>query len=416
MYNVVMMMDNAYYLGLDAEYTMGTYGRLPIAVSHGKNATVYDCDGKKYIDFTAGIGVNSLGLCDEGWCAAVTAQLGRFAHMSNYFVSPATAELGKVLTTAAGMEKVFFCNSGAEANEGAIKLARKYSRDKYGDGKPGNARATVITLKNSFHGRTVTTLAATGQDRFHTDFAPYTEGFKYVEANDLTALREAMTDDVCALMIEAIQGEGGVNFLRGAYLRDAEELCRSRDVAFIIDEVQTGIGRTGRFFTYQNYGIEPDIVTAAKGLGGGLPIGAFMCSERFAGTLGPGSHGSTFGGNPVVCAGALEVVRRVGDPAFLRSVRDKGEYLRSRIIAMRLPMATEIRGLGLMTGVEITGDPHKYMVDCCGEGLLLLTAGTNVLRFLPPLTITYAELDAGLEIFEKVMNGNVRYENDAQPA
>ena len=409
-------MDNAYYLGLNAEYTINSYSRLPVAVSHGKNATLYDCDGKKYIDFTSGIGVNSLGLCDEGWTAAVTAQLGKFAHMSNYVVAPAAAELGKELTAVAGMDKVFFGNSGAEANEGAIKLARKYSRDKYGEGKAGNTRATVITLKNSFHGRTITTLSATGQDRFHVDFAPYTEGFKYVEANNLAALREAMTDDVCAFMIEAIQGESGINFMRGSYLRDAEELCRERDVAFIVDEVQTGVGRAGRFFTYQNYGIEPDIVTVAKGLGGGLPIGAFMCGEKYASVLGPGSHGSTFGGNPVVCAGALEVVRRVSDPAFLRSVRDKGEYLRGRIIGMRLPMAREIRGLGLMTGVEINGDPHKYVEDCCAAGLLILSAGTNVLRFLPPLTISYAELDLGLEIFETVMNGKVRYENDAKPA
>lgn len=409
-------MNNAYYLELDAEYTMGTYGRLPIAVSHGKNATLYDCDGKKYIDFTSGIGVNSLGLCDECWIAAVTEQLGKLAHMSNYFVSPATAELGRELVTASGMSKVFFCNSGAEANEGAIKLARKYSRDKYGDGRPGNTRATVITLKNSFHGRTITTLAATGQDRFHVDFAPYTEGFKYVPANDIDALREAMTPDVCALMIETIQGEGGVNFLRGAYLRDAEELCRERDITLIVDEVQTGIGRTGRFLTCQNYGIEPDIITVAKGLGGGLPIGAFMCSEKLAAVLGPGSHGSTFGGNPVVCAGALEVVRRVSDPAFLRSVRDKGEYMRSRIIAMQLPIVREVRGLGLMVGVEIEGDPHEYVKKCCEAGLLILSAGTNVLRFLPPLTITYEELDKGLEILEAVIGVNERCKNEAEPA
>ncbi len=266
----------------------------------------------------------------------------------------------------------------------------------------------MITLKNSFHGRTITTLAATGQDRFHIDFAPYTEGFKYVASNDLDALREAMTPDVCALLIEPIQGEGGVNFLRSAYLRGAEELCRERDVALIFDEVQTGIGRTGQFFTYQHYGVEPDIVTAAKGLGGGLPIGAFMCGEKFALVLGPGSHGSTFGGNPIACAGALEVVGRVSDPAFLRSVREKGEYMRCRITGMKLACVREVRGLGLMTGVEITGDPHAVIQDCCKAGLLLLTAGTNVLRFLPPLTISYAELDEGLGIFENQLKQDTR--------
>ena len=411
-----MDMNNAYYLGLDAKHTMGTYGRLPVAVSHGKNATLYDCDGKKYIDFTSGIGVNSLGLCDEGWTAAVTEQLGKFAHMSNYYVSPTAAELGCALTTASGMSKVFFCNWGAEANEGAIKLARKYSRDKYGFGKPGNTRATIITLKNSFHGRTITTLAATGQDKFHLDFAPYTEGFKYVPPNDIDALREAMTPDVCGFMIETIQGEGGVNFLRGAYLRDAEELCREYDVALIVDEVQTGIGRTGRFLTCQNYGIEPDIITLAKGLGGGLPIGAFLCNERYASVLGPGDHGSTFGGNPVACAGALEVVRRVSDQAFLRSVRDKGEYLRSRIKSMNIPIVREVRGLGLMTGVEIDGNPSEYVKKCCNAGLLILSAGKNVLRFLPPLTITYEELDAGLEILGAVLGEDKRCDDEAEPA
>ncbi len=378
---------------LDRENIMQTYGRLEIAPVSGKNATMCDSDGKSYIDFTSGIGVNCLGWCDEGWISAVTAQLGKIQHFSNYFFCESAGKLAKKLVDASGLCRVFFGNSGAEANEGAIKLARKYSYDKYGEG-----RATIITLQSSFHGRTVTTLAATGQDVFHQYFYPFTEGFKYVPANDIDAMREAMTADVCAVIAEPIQGEGGVNMLDTDYVKALRALCDERDVLLVFDEVQTGVGRTGTLFGFEAFGVKADILTLAKGLGGGLPIGAFIGGEKVENTLTAGMHGSTFGANPVVCAGACEIIDRVNTPEFLAEVEAKGKYIIERVMAANPSKVKAVRGRGLMLGFVIEGNPKDILHTCADNGLLVLTAGKDVIRLLPPLTISYEEIDKGAPI------------------
>ena len=397
----VLQMNTNDIISLDNEYIMSTYGRLPIVPVKGKNATMTDADGLRYIDFTSGIGVNSLGWCDEKWIEAVEGQLHKIQHMSNYFYCEPAAKAAEKLIKLSGLAKVFFGNSGAEANEGAIKIARKYSFDKYGQG-----RATIISLTNSFHGRTVTTLAATGQDVFHNYFFPFTEGFRYIPANDADALESAMTQDVCAVIAEPIQGEGGVLPLEDDYVKALRKLCDEKDIILIFDEVQTGVGRTGKFFAYERFGdgnIKPDIVTLAKGLGGGLPIGAVIAGEKVKETLGKGMHGSTFGGNPVVCAGANEVIDRVSDPAFLEAVREKGGYLKEKLFAEKPSKLTGIRGDGLMLGLVVEGDPKEYLLECAEQGLLVLTAGKDAIRLLPPLTITNDEIDGGVEILADVL-------------
>lgn len=391
-------MNTNEIIALDREYIMQTYGRLEIAPVKGKNATMTDADGKEYIDFTSGIGVNSLGWCDEGWMAAVEAQLHSIQHYSNYFFCGSAGKLAEKLVKASGLRRVFFGNSGAEANEGAIKLARKYSYDKYGEG-----RATIITLTNSFHGRTVTTLAATGQDVFHQYFYPFTEGFKYVAANDIDALTEAVTSDVCAVIAEPIQGEGGVNLLDPEYAVKLRTLCDERDILLVFDEVQTGIGRTGKLFGFEHFGIKPDILTLAKGLGGGLPIGAFIAGEKCENTLGASMHGSTFGANPVVTAGALEVVSRVSEPVFLTEVAKKGEYLINKVMASKPLKVKAVRGRGLMIGFAVERSPKDILHVCADNGLLVLTAGKDVIRLLPPLTISYEEIDAGVSILAEAL-------------
>ena len=391
-------MNTNEIMALDHENIMQTYGRLHIAPVLGKNATMTDTDGKTYVDFTSGIGVNSLGWCDDGWMTAVETQLHSLQHMCNYFYSESAGKLAEQLVKLSGLKRVFFGNSGAEANEGAIKLARKYSLDKYGEG-----RATIITLQNSFHGRTVTTLAATGQDVFHQYFYPFTEGFKYVSANDIAAMREAMTADVCAVIAEPIQGEGGVNLIDDNYAKELRALCDERDVLLIFDEVQTGIGRTGKMFGFEHFGIKPDIVTLAKGLGGGLPIGAFIAGEKCEATLGAGLHGSTFGANPVVTAGAVEVVSRVSAPEFLEEVTKKGQYIINSVMAKSPSKVKSVRGRGMMIGFVVEGSPKDYLHACADAGLLVLTAGKDVIRLLPPLTISYEEIDKGAEILASVL-------------
>lgn len=383
----------------DQTYIMGTYGRLPVAAKMGNNARLTDLDGKEYIDFTSGIGVNALGYSNPGWISAVTEQLYAYQHLSNYFYAEPCAELAEKLIHGSGLSKVFFANSGAEANEGAIKLARKYANDLYGDQK----RPFIVTLRNSFHGRTMTTLTATGQDAFHHYFSPFAASFRYTPLNDLDALDRALSEDVCALMVETIQGEGGVNLMAADFAEAASRLCRERGILLIIDEVQTGMGRTGRIFDHQYLGLQPDILTLAKGLGGGLPIGAFLCSDRLADVMGKGMHGSTFGGNPVVAAGANYVWDTVNTPEFLAEVNQKGEKIRKIIQSWNLPCIREIRGRGLMIGIAITHDIKKVLVDCCEEGLLILTAGADVLRLLPPLTIEYEDIKDGLDILCRVL-------------
>ncbi len=379
-------------------YVEHTYARYDLLVAEGIGATCHDPQGREYVDFSSGIGVNALGFCDPGWVAAVASQLGRVQHISNLYYTQPGAELARLLCENSGMQKVFFANSGAEANEGAIKAARKYSRDKYGPG-----RHRILTLQNSFHGRTLATLSATGQDGFHRHFDPFVEGFGYLPAGDTAALEAAMTPDVCAIFIELIQGEGGVVPLDEDYVTHLARLCAQRDILLVADEVQTGIGRTGAFFCYQSYGISPDIVTAAKGLGGGLPIGAVLFGAKTAGTLGPGDHGSTFGGNPVVCAGACEVVRRLTQTGLMEQVVLKGDILRQGLA--KLPQVGQVTGKGLMLGVEVPGlDARKVAAACLEEGLIVLTAKAKV-RFLPPLTITDEEINRGLAAFARALAG-----------
>ena len=378
----------------EKEYMMHTYGRFNVAIESGKGATAFDVDGRQYIDFTTGIGVNALGYCDDGWVKAVSEQLNKVQHISNLYYSPTQVECAKQLCTRTGFDKVFFGNSGAEVNECAIKLARKYSFDKYGDG-----RNEIIALNNSFHGRTVTTLSATGQDVFHQYFFPFTEGFVFADANDTDSVKALLNDKTCAVMIELIQGEGGVMPLEQDFVKDIEKLCRENDLVLIIDEVQTGVGRTGKLYCYENYGIEPDIITSAKGLGGGLPFGACLCGEKLSAVLGAGTHGTTFGGNPVACAGALEILKRVDNPEFLSQVNEKGEYIREKLLKM--DGVSQVRGLGLMIGIVLEKDNAKEVAARCVEnGLLILTA-KNLLRMLPPLNISYEDIDKGLEILKK---------------
>mgnify|MGYP000694731306 CR=1 FL=1 len=378
----------------DQGYILHTYGRVDAALVKGRNARAWDVDGKEYIDFTSGIGVNALGYSDPAWAAAVAEQAGTIQHLCNYYYSPQNTALAEELCRAAGMSKAFFCNSGAEANECAVKVARKYG-EKRGVHK-------IVTLRNSFHGRTLTTLAATGQEMFHKDFLPLTEGFLYADGNDLPGVADLLDGSVCAVLIETVQGEGGVVPMEQEFVRGLRALCWEKDVLLMIDEVQTGVGRTGSFYSYQDYGVEPDVATTAKGLAGGLPIGACLVSEKLREILGPGMQGSTFGGNPVVCAGAREVVKRVNDPAFLREVQEKGAYFREQLEA--LPQVEAVRGKGLMLGAKLKGDAdaHEVLVRCAREGLLVLTA-KELVRFLPPLTIPYEDIDTGLAVFAGVL-------------
>ena len=382
----------------DLKYIMHTYGRYDVALKSGKGVYAYDEDGKRYIDVSSGIGVNSLGYCDEGWVQAVTAQANTIQHMSNYFYSSQAADLAEKLCNLTGMAKVCFGNSGAEANECAIKVARKYSFDKYGD-----ERNEIITLKNSFHGRTVTTLAATGQEVFHNYFFPFTGGFKYAEPNDLDDFKNHVDEKTCAVMLEVVQGEGGVNILDADYVKSIAKICADNDILLIIDEVQTGAGRTGKLFACQHYDIKPDLMTAAKGLGGGLPIGVCLCGEKLKDVMSPSTHGTTFGANPVVCAGANYVLDKISDEKFLEAVEEKGAYLEEKLL--KLGGVKNVRRLGLMVGIEIDGDAHAIAVKCVQNGLLIITA-KDLLRMLPPLTITEEELDEAVAILEKTLKEN----------
>lgn len=379
---------------LDNEYVAHSYGRFDVVLKEGKGSTLYDENGKKYIDFGSGIGVTAFGIGDDEWKKAVTDQLDKLQHVSNLYYTSPCAKLAKLLCEKSGMEKVFFANSGAEANEGAIKFARKYSFDKYGEG-----RSTIITLVNSFHGRTITTLAATGQDSFHTTFGPFTQGFKYCSANDIDAMNEMATEDVCAVMFECVQGEGGVNNLDYDFVKAIEKLGKEKDILIVVDEVQTGNGRTGKYFAYQNFDITPDIVSTAKGMAGGLPMGAVLFGEKVKDVVTAGSHGSTFGGNPICAAGACSIVSRI-DNAFLESVKEKSEYIKEFL--MNIKGVKSVSGMGLMLGVEIEKDAKAVANQCLEQGLLVLTAKTKI-RLLPALNISKAELDEGLNILKEVI-------------
>ena len=382
---------------LDSDYIAQTYGRFNLALSHGKGCQVWDFEGNEYLDFTSGIGVNSLGWADEDWLKAVVHQASSLAHTSNLFFTEPSSRLAKKLAKASGLKRVFFANSGAEANEGAIKTARKYSHDKY-----GKDRATVLTLVNSFHGRTISTLSATGQEVFHQHFFPFTKGFDHTPANELRVLETRLGQkDVCAIILEVVQGEGGVCSLDHEYLQGVQALCHQYDVLLIIDEVQTGIGRTGTMFAYQQFGLTPDIITLAKGLGGGLPIGAFVLGEKVQDTLGKSDHGSTFGANPVSCAGANAVLAKIDD-AFLAEVKRKGEKLQKALAA--LPKVKSVSGLGLMIGVEFEEGTKAadIVAKCIEKGVLFLTAKTK-LRLLPPLIINDEQIEKGIALLKEVL-------------
>lgn len=380
---------------LDSEKIVATYGRYDLVADSGKGAICRSVDGKEYIDFTAGIGVNCLGFCDDGWVEAVTAQLKKLQHVSNLYYTEPQVKVASMLTERTGMNKVFFGNSGAEANEAAIKTARKY-----GSVNKGIEKNRIITLNNSFHGRTMATITATGQEGYHKFFTPFLDGFDYCDANDIDQLKELVSDDTCAIMMEMIQGEGGVLNLDAGFVKAVESICAEKDILFIADEVQTGIGRTGKLFAYEYFGVKPDIVTFAKGIGGGLPIGGALFSEKCCDVLEPGNHGTTYGGNPVACAGAVEVLTRIDD-AFLEDVTKKGEYLREKLLD--IPQVKSVSGMGLMLGAEIEDKEAGQVVkDALEMGLMILTAKDRV-RMLPPLTITYDELDAGLEMLKKAL-------------
>lgn len=381
----------------DDKYVAHTYGRSPLVLEKGRGMIALDTQGKEYLDFTSGIGVTSLGYCHPDWVAAVEKQLETLPHTSNLYYTAPCGKLAKRLCKITGMDKVFFGNSGAEANEGAIKAARKYSVDKYGPG-----RSTIITLENSFHGRTLATLTATGQEVFHQDFGPFNQGFRYVPAGDFAALKEAMDETVCAVMFECVQGEGGVMALDPAFVHNMVNYCRQQDVLLIADEVQTGAGRTGTFLACEHYGFTPDIATLAKGLGGGLPIGAVLMTESVAQHMGPGSHGSTFGGNPVVCAGALTVLDKLEDHEFMLNVADRAAQLRAGLA--QLPHVAQVSGLGLMVGIQLEGgiSATEVRAACQEQGLLVLTAKTR-LRMLPPLILTRLDVERALEILGNVL-------------
>ena len=381
-------------ISLDQEYVAGTYGRFPVELVSGKGSVLRDVNGKEYIDLGSGIGVTAFGIADDAWLAAVTAQLGKLQHTSNLYYTEPCARLAQLLCEKTGMKKVFFSNSGAEANECAIKVARKYSAE-----KKGPQCHTIITLVNSFHGRTLTTLSATGQDKFHELFQPLTPGFAHVEANNIAQLQEvAGKVEPAGIMLECVQGEGGVIPLTPEFVRAAAQLCAEQDIPLIIDEVQTGNGRTGTLYAYMRYGITPDIVSTAKGLGGGLPIGATLMGEKVQNVLGPGDHGSTYGGNPVCCAGAISVIQRLDD-SFLASVRRKSGYVFASLYGA--PGIEGVDGLGLMIGIK-TVKPAKEVVTACMEkGVLCLTAKDKV-RLLPALNIPMDQLEQAVEVIKEV--------------
>ena len=379
---------------LDKEYVAGTYGRFPVELVSGKGSVFTGSDGKRYIDMGSGIGVTAFGSADDAWLAAVTAQLNKLQHTSNLYYTEPCAKLAQALCEKTGMKKVFFSNSGAEANECAIKVARKYSAEKKGDD-----HYTIITLVNSFHGRTLTTLSATGQDHFHKLFNPLTPGFVSVEANNVAALTEAVaTCKPAGILFEVVQGEGGVLPLTAEFVTAAAKLAADNDVPLMVDEVQTGNGRTGKLYGYMHFGIQPDIVSTAKGLGGGLPIGATLMSEKVQNVLGPGDHGSTYGGNPVCCAGALSVIERLDD-AFLADVQAKSEYVFSALNGAK--GIQSVSGMGLMIGIKTDRPAKEIVMDCIEKGVLCLTAKDKV-RLLPALNIPMDVLKEAIDVLKAV--------------
>ena len=384
------------FIDTDKLFVANTYARFPIEIVKGNGPFVYDINGKEYIDLGTGIGVNAFGVGDEEWKTAVIEQLGKIQHASNLYFTKPCADLAKLLCDKTGMKKVFFGNSGAEANECAIKVARKYAAD-----KKGVEYNTIITLQNSFHGRTITTLSATGQDVFHKHFTPLTEGFVYAKANDIESVKELVkNNNVAGILIECVQGEGGVIPLDKDFVKGVETICRQEDIVFMIDEVQTGNGRTGELYAYMNYGVSPDVVSTAKGLGGGLPIGACLMSEKVEKVLSFGDHGSTFGGNPVCCAGAISIINRL-DKNFLAQVKEKGDYIFTTL--KNIKGIESVSGLGLMIGIKTEKSAKEIVLKCMEKGVICLTAKDKV-RLLPPLNIPMETLRKAIEIIKETVS------------
>ncbi|WP_252233710.1 aspartate aminotransferase family protein [Clostridium sp. ZS1] len=380
-------------------HLINSYNFLEPVMSYGDGVYLYDINNNKYLDFTSGIGVNSLGYNDEDWVNATCNQLKTLQHNSNIFYNNTTVKLAKKLTETSNMSKVFFANSGAEANEGAIKLSRKYSYDKYGYG-----RNKILSLIQSFHGRTITTLKATGQEKFHQYFYPFTEGFDYVKANDIEDFKNHLSPDVCAIILEAIQGEGGVLPLNKNFVQEVVKTCNDNDILVIFDEVQCGIARTGKMFGFNNFDVKPDIVTVAKGLGGGLPIGAVLCSKKIDNVFMPGDHGSTFGGNPVACSGALVVLEKLCNENSFDEIYQKGNFVKDILKKSNNPHILSVRGSGLMLGIQVDIPPSLIQNEALKKGLIVLTAGKDVIRLLPPLIISKNQLHEGLCTLLNVLN------------
>ena len=385
---------------LDHQYAMQTYGRFDVAIEHGEGATLYGFEGQVYTDFASGIGVASLGYGHPKWVKAVQEQAAKLAHTSNLFYTEPYIRLAQQLCERSGMAAAFFANGGGEANEGIIKLARKYSFDKYGLG-----RSNIVTLRDSFHGRTITTLQATGQDVFHNYFFPFTEGFRYARANDIESVKEQAGSDTCAVFLELIQGEGGVLPMDKSFVQELAQWCAEQDILLLVDEVQTGIGRTGSLFCFQQYGIQPDALTFAKGIAGGLPMAGVLCNEKCRNVFTPGTHATTFGGNPIAAAGALAVLE-VLDDAMLSEVNAKGAYIRETVAGWNSPLVETVRGMGLMVGIVLKeGVDRAALVKACyNRNLLVLTAGPRTIRLLPPLVISQEETDRGLAVLKEVLS------------
>lgn len=376
------------------KYIYNTYNRKNAVFVKGKGSILITEKGEKYLDFGSGIGINALGINNKKWKKALIKQINKISHTSNLYYTEPACLLAKKICELTGYKKIFFANSGAEANECAIKTARKYSLDKY-----GKDRNEIISLVNSFHGRTIATLSLTGQDVFHKDFMPFLDGFKYVNINDIDMLKKSISKKTCAIYLELVQGEGGINVLDFDYVNAIRNICDEKDILMIVDEVQTGNGRTGKLYAYQYYNIKPDIITTGKCLGNGLPVSCAIFNEKTMDVLTPGSHGCTFGGNPIICAGALEYINSL-TPKFLNEVNEKGKYIREKLL--KINGVVNVTGLGLMIGVEVKYDPKK-VIDKCFENKLLVLFAKGKVRMLPSLNITYKEIDKGLELFEKSM-------------
>ena len=393
-------MNSQQWIDKADKYIMKTYGRYPLVPVRGEGCRIWDADGREYLDFLAGVAVNNLGHCHPKVVAALRKQAGELIHCSNYYHIPNQIELAEFLCSHSFGDKAFFCNSGAEANEAAIKLARKFSREKF-----GADRYEIITAIASFHGRTMATVSATGQEKVQKFFDPLLHGFRHVPFNDAAALRQAVGPNTCAVMLEPIQGEGGVVIPSADYFRDVRRICDEQKLLLIFDEVQVGLGRTGKLFAYEHFGIAPDIMTLAKALAGGAPIGAMLAKEEISASFGPGTHGSTFGGNPLVTVAGVAAVKAILDEGILKHTEEMGNYLlgKLKLLQEKFTFITEVRGIGLMIGMELSIPAGEIVAKSLKQGLLLNVAQETVLRFLPPLVVTPAEIEEMLNILERIL-------------